>query len=142
MPGKSSNDLSSRELLARIGLSEDPSNPLLDDDPLDDLQGDPAALLRERFQALSRGQAFAPGDLVTWKAGMKNKRVPRYGQPAVVLEVLAQPLRDGHDDPGSTYFREPLDLVLGLIWDSNPGRGEFMTFHYDSRRFRPWQGRA
>jgi hypothetical protein len=46
--------------------------------------------------------------------------------------------RDGEDDSGSTYFREPLDLVLGHIWDSDPGRGELMVFHYDSRRFQPW----
>lgn len=33
----------------------------------------------------------------------------------------------------------PHALVLGVIWDQEPGRGEFTTFHFDSRRFQPWQ---
>lgn len=81
---------------------------------------------------------FAPGDLVTWKPGMKNKRLPRYGQPAVVIGRLEQPVFDGEMEAGSCYFREPLDLVLGMIWDRDPGRGDLIAFHYDSRRFQPW----
>ena len=135
---KKHQPLSSRELLERIGLNEDHPTNLLVDEPLDDLRGDLGGALRERYQSLVQAHRFAPGDLVTWKAGLKNKRHPRYGQPAVVVEVLETPLRDGEDDSGSTYFREPLDLVLGLIWDSDPGRGELMVFHYDSRRFQLW----
>jgi len=56
-----------------------------------------------------------------------------------VIEVRAAPLRDHHPEAGSTYFREPLDLVLGLVWDETPARGELVTFHFDSRRFQPWQ---
>lgn len=131
-------DLSSHELLARIGLTDDMSTDLLDDEPLDDLHGDLGIVLRERFDSLTQPHAFAPGDLVTWKPGLKNKRFPRYGLPAVVIEVLETPVFDRDDEAGSTYFREPLDLVLGLIWDSNPGRGELVTFYYDQRRFQPW----
>ena len=134
------NHLSSRELLARIGLNEDDPRSLLDDDePLEDLNGDLGAVLRERYRLLTTAHRFAPGDLVTWKPGLKNKRHPHYGQPAVVIEVLDTPVLDREDEAGSTYFREPLDLVLGLIWDSDPGRGELISFHYDSRRFQPWQ---
>lgn len=134
------NDLSAHELLARIGLSDAPPTDLLDDAPLEDLRGDLGAALRERYQSLMERHAFAPGDLVGWKPGMKNKRVPRYGQPAVVIEVLETPVLDGIEEAGSTYFREPLDLVLGMIWDSPPGRGDLVTFHFDSRRFQPWTG--
>ncbi|NEX22779.1 hypothetical protein G3480_21150 [Thiorhodococcus mannitoliphagus] len=138
MPRPKPNDLSSRELLARIGLSDDAPTDLLDDEPLEDLRGDLGAALRERYRSLVQRHSFAPGDLVSWKPGLRNKRIPRYDQPAVVIEVLDEPVLDRMDEAGSTYFREPLDLVLGLIWDSNPGRGELVTFHYDSRRFQPW----
>ena len=128
--------LSSRQLHALIGLNDESATPLLDDEPLEDLSGDLGAVLRERYRALTQPQRFAPGDLVTWKAGLKNRRVPRYGCPAVVVAVLNTPVWDAGQDCGSTYFRETLDCVLGLIWDEDPGRGEFVTFHYDSRRFQ------
>lgn len=135
---RENNPLSSRELLARIGLDQDLSHDLLDNEPLDALRGDLAAALHERYQSFAHRYAFVPGDLVTWKPGLRNRRSPQYGQPAVVIEMLEAPVRDREEDAGSTYFREPLDLVLGLIWDRNPGRGELVTFHYDSRRFQPW----
>lgn len=131
-------DLSSHELLARIGLSENCLNRLLEDEPFEDLRGNLGAALRERYRAFTMRHLFQPGDLVTWKAGMKNKRVPHYGQPAVVIEVLATPIHDSESDASSPYFREPLDLVLGVIGDEGPMRGEFFCFSYDSRRFQPW----
>jgi hypothetical protein len=132
--------LSSRELLSRIGLSEDAPPDLFDDGALDDLEGDLGGVLRERFAVLNAKHQFAPGDLVTWKAGLKNRRVPRYGEPAVVVSVLDAPVLDSEQESGSTYFRDPLDLVLGVIWDRDPGRGDFVTFHFDGRRFELWRG--
>jgi len=133
---------SSQELLSKLGLSNDRHLDLLDDEPLEDLSGDLGSALRERYQLFQRVHDFAPGDLVTWEAGLKHKRFPRYGQPAVVLEVLATPVLDHQDEAGSTYFREPLDLVVGVIWEEDPGRGELIAFHYDSRRFQPWTEEA
>ena len=63
---------SSRELLRRIGLSEDAPSDLFDKD------------------------------------------------------VLDAPLFDDGQEGGSTYFHEPLDIVLGVIWDGGEGRGEFV----------------
>jgi hypothetical protein len=83
--------LSSRELLARIGLSEEHPQDLLENEPLDDLSGDIGAALAARCRAFQERHAFAVGDLVTWKPGLKNRRIPRYGQPAVVMEVLDPP---------------------------------------------------
>jgi hypothetical protein len=40
-----------RELLSRIGLSEDTPAGLFDEDALDELEGDLGAVLRERFEA-------------------------------------------------------------------------------------------
>ncbi|NEX23051.1 hypothetical protein G3480_22580 [Thiorhodococcus mannitoliphagus] len=135
---RNNDSLSSRELLARIGLSDAHPMDLLDDEPLEDLRGDVGAALRERYQALVQRHAFAPGDLVTWKPGLKNHRVPRYGDPAVVVEILQTPVFDSDKDAGSPYFREPCDVVLGLFIDDAAIRGELLTFHFDSRRFQPW----
>lgn len=137
MPSKDQS-MSSRELLARIGLSDDSSHDLLDDEPLDNLTGDVGPALRTRCRSFQERHVFAPGDLVTWKPGLKNRCVPRYGHPAVVVGVLDQPVIDDQQESGSTYFHEPLDLVLGLFWESGPARGEFLTWHFDSRRLQPW----
>lgn len=127
-------ELSSRELLDCIGLGESAEPWLLDDEFMEDLSGDPVAALKDRLAALLAPQALAVGDVVQWKPGMKNRRAPRYGQPAIVVEVLAQPVSADSHEPGSTYFREPLDVVLGVFWHEKPGHGEFLAFHYDSRR--------
>ncbi|WP_295429302.1 hypothetical protein [uncultured Thiodictyon sp.] len=140
MPRKEDRLLSSRELMSRIGLNEEDAAELREEAALDDLEGDLGAALRERFALLMTPQRFVPGDLVTWKPGLKNRRVPRYGSPAVVVAVLDQPILDSEHESGGTYFREPLDLVLGVIWDRDPGRGDFLTFHFDGRRLQPWQG--
>ncbi|MEA3642104.1 MAG: hypothetical protein VBE63_19505 [Lamprobacter sp.] len=135
--------LSSRELLNRIGLNEETPHSLIQDESLDDLlgdlEGDLGSVLRERYALLNQQHPFKPGDLVCWKPGLRNRRVPAYGAPAVVLEVLDQPITDGETESGSTYFREPLSLVLGLFWDREPGRGDFVAFHFDGRRFEAWE---
>jgi hypothetical protein len=133
---------SSLELLSKLGLSNDRQQDLLEDEPLEDLRGNLGVALRERYRLFKRGHDFAPGDLVTWKAGLKHKRFPRYGQPAVVLEVLATPVLDPVNEAGTTYFREPLDVVIGVLWDEGTDRGELIAFHYDSRRFQPWTEEA
>lgn len=132
--------LSSRELLNRIGLSEETPHELLEEAALDDLEGDLGAVLRQRFQAMSTGHQFKPGDLVGWKPGLRNRKAPRYDAPAIVIDVLHEPMLETGQEGGSADYREPLDLILGLLWDRDPGRGYFFTFHFDSRRFQPWQG--
>lgn len=133
------NALSSRDLMQKIGLGDTPSpNLLIDDEPLDSPIDNLAEILRSRYLALQTPHPFKPGDLVTWKPGMQNKLKPGYGQPAVVLEVLQTPIFDGEKEAGSAYFREPLDLVLGLIYDEGGRRGDFVVWYFDSRRFQPW----
>jgi hypothetical protein len=80
---------------------------------------------------------FKPGDLVVWKQGLRNKARPALNEPAIVMQILETPLRDPEkQDSGTPYFNEPLNLVLGLIDDD----GDFAIFHYDNRRFEPYQG--
>jgi hypothetical protein len=87
--------------------------------------------LCEAFQAR---HVFKPGQLIKWKKGLKHKRVPRENQPAVVVEVLVAPVFDQERESGSSYFREPLDIIAGTI----NKEGNMVTYHYDSRRFEPW----
>jgi hypothetical protein len=85
----------------------------------------------QRFNTnLRQKHQFKVGDIVRWKEGLKNKLIPDYKQPAIVVDVLQVTLYDEKAEVGSPYFREPLDFVLGIII-----KGELLTFHYDSRRF-------
>jgi hypothetical protein len=75
-----------------------------------------------------------PGMLVQWKQGLKNRKRPRPNEPAVVIEILEKPFYDEENGSGTPYFREPMNLVLGMADDD----GEFIIYHYDARRFRPF----
>lgn len=76
---------------------------------------------------------FSPGDMVVWKDGLKHAMGPQYGEPAVIMEVLDEPIithSDSNEHSGSNQFRIPNDIIIGLIHDNS-----FETFHMDSRRF-------
>ncbi|MWV14207.1 hypothetical protein F3I62_19065 [Pseudomonas sp. R-28-1W-6] len=76
-------------------------------------------------------ETFAPGDLVIWKEGMKNRRFPAYAEAVVVTQVLAEPVIDNTErSSGTPTFREPLDVVIGWL-DSD---GDFIEFYLDGRR--------
>ncbi len=131
------NSMTSKELLKSIGVVDSSAN-ILADEPLEDLDGDLSNALRERYQQFSHHYHFSSGDLVTWKPGLMNRLLPNYGYPAVVLEVLDTPVFDTEKDSGTNYFREPLDLILGLFVETGPNRGDFFAYHFDSRRFQPY----
>lgn len=86
--------------------------------------------LKTCYQQFSTSVTFKPGDIVTWKPELRNKQRPDYGEPAIVLEVLDKPIFDRTDDSGSPYFREPLDICLGILMED----GDFVSFMFDSRR--------
>jgi len=91
--------------------------------------------LIEVYQKLLEPHEFKVGDLVKWKQGLKNKKLPYINQPTIVIQLLKEPLIDRLDeDAGSSYYREPLDIILGLFDDKD----EFLMFHYDKRRFEPY----
>lgn len=93
-----------------------------------------SAVLRELFATFSEKHQLAPGMLVKWKQGLRNKKKPSYDEPAIVIEILDSPVIGKSDESGSSYFREPLDLIAGFLDDD----GDFVVFHYDSRRFMPF----
>ena len=95
------------------------------------ISGAYASLLLGLYDEFVRETAFVPGSLVKWKPGLKNKRRPAYKEPAVVVELLADPVVGSEDEPGSSYFREPLDLKIGVLNDEK----ELVIYHVDSHRF-------
>ena len=94
-----------------------------------------AGKLRAFYEAYLSDENLAPGMLVVWKPGLKNKKRPKVDEPMVVLSILDTPVYANDEGPGSTYFREPLDLIGGIL-DSD---GDFTIFHFDRRRFTPFQ---
>lgn len=146
MDSKKTPPLSSREVLAKLGINgidhageSDPETLCFDDDeplasPLDDL----ARALQQRFTALTGGSPLRPGDTVVWKEGLRNRLWPSYGKPAIVIEVLDPPVFDAEKNSGSPYFREPLSITLGTFIEEGPHRGDFMVWHVDGRRFQHW----
>ena len=91
--------------------------------------------LEKHYGKYTQSHTFAPGQLVAWKKGLKNRRRPTIGEPAIVIEVLNSPILDVEADPGLPYFREPLDIILGVIDED----GDFLRYHFDSRRFEPFR---
>ena len=65
----------------------------------------------QRFTAAPRN-VFVPGQIVRWKSGMKNRKLPAYGEPVIIMDVLNPAVYPPDEDlAGSNYFREPLTLV-------------------------------
>ena len=78
---------------------------------------------------------FTRGDLVTWKPRMRHKKYPLVGQPAIVVRVLDAPVYAEHAEyAGTPYFREPFDVVIGVISNDD----EFLEYHANSQRLMPW----
>jgi len=88
--------------------------------------------LQALYESFSKEIEFKPGQLVVWKDGLQNKKLPHKNQPAIVVKVLDSPLFEDKDS-GTPYFQEPLDLVLAVIGEN---KGELLVFYYDKRRFR------
>ena len=90
--------------------------------------------LKELSERLDQLHSFTKGQFVKWKPGLKNRRFPDYGEPAIVTAILPSPTFDpGEVTAGSPYFQEPLTFVLGTYRDD-----EFLEFRLDSRRFEPF----
>jgi len=88
-------------------------------------------LLQERLALLTNVEHFRVGDIITWKEGLRNKKHPEAGDPAIVVKVLDEPIYDVASGAGSPYFNEPLQIIIGIIDED----GDFLCFHSDLRRF-------
>ena len=90
--------------------------------------------LKELSERLDEGHSFTKGQFVKWKPGLKNRKFPDYGEPAIVTAVLPSATFDpGEVTAASPYFQEPLTFVLGIYRDD-----DFLEFWLDSRRFEPF----
>ncbi|WAG00113.1 hypothetical protein NRZ31_04905 [Aeromonas dhakensis] len=76
---------------------------------------------------------FAPGDVIQWKPGMRDRNYPAYGTPAIVLEVLSPPIQQC-DDISTCSAPAKHDLVIGINM-----KGELIHYYADSRRYQPVQ---
>ena len=130
MPRKSTLDPKVKALLDNLNLDDG------DDDLLAEPAEDATEHLRILYERLTNGRkrALQPGMLAMWKPGLKNRRFPAYGQPVIVVERLSAPILDHETESGMTYYREPLDLLLGILHRD----GDFLVYHFDSRRFQPY----
>lgn len=91
--------------------------------------------LSSRFHNYRTSHQFHEGQIVKWKSGLKNKRIPEENEPAIVVHILTNPVVDPAQASDSPYFNEPLNIVLGVL----DGDGDFAMWHFDSARFEPYE---
>jgi hypothetical protein len=90
--------------------------------------------LIQMLTLLNKDHVFQKGQLVRWKKGLKDRRIPREDEPAIVVRVLDEVIFDEQKESGSPYFKDPLDVVLGVIHE-----GQFLMYHYNSHKFEPYE---
>jgi hypothetical protein len=105
----------------------------LADGPLADPAKTHKRMLSELAGRLYEYNVFAKGQFVRWKPGLKNRKLPDYGEPVIVTIVLPTPEFDpAENSAASPYYQEPLTLVVGTFRDE-----DFLEFRVDGRRFEP-----
>lgn len=88
---------------------------------LDMTKDDDSAIqaLKRSYETYISNESLSTGDVVSWKPGMRNRTLPNYRQPAIVIEKLQYTIFDESQNAGSQYFHEPLDLRVGFLDDNN-----------------------
>ena len=93
-------------------------------------------ILKQLADRLDRHHDFRKGQFVVWKAGLKNRKFPEYGEPCIVTNVLPAPVFDpSESSAGRPYFLEPLTLVIGVFHED-----DFVEYRMDGRRLEPVEG--
>ncbi len=90
--------------------------------------------LKERLAKYNEKHEHQPGHLVQWKPGLKNRRIPEYDEPVIVVD-LHPGLIDTGKDSGSGYFNEAINLRIARLWEDD----DFIFFHVDGARFEPFK---
>lgn len=85
--------------------------------------------LKALFDSYTNAEMFAPGDLVMWKKGLRNKIRPGYDRPAIVVAVDKGAISDC--EASTQYFREDISLCIGIT-DND---GDLIVYHVDPARF-------
>ena len=105
---------------------------VVDSNELTEEQRSQAQQLSAALAALHRPRAepLAVGDIVRWKPGMRDCKVPKDAQQVVVMETFPAYYSD-KKGACSTGFREPIDVRLAFLDEDDDVR----MFVFDSRRF-------
>lgn len=91
--------------------------------------------LRLGYALYAETTRFKPGQLVCWKPLMQNRSIPVDEEPAVVISHLKKPVISPDNESGSPFYREELDLIIGVLDEEY----NFLRFYVDSHRFERWQ---
>ena len=81
-------------------------------------------------------EAFEVKDVVKWIPGLQVMNMPALEQPAVVLELLDQPVVDEDAELGDPSRSIRCDIVIGFMVDEK----RMVTVLADSRRFQAFGG--
>jgi hypothetical protein len=91
--------------------------------------------LKELSDRLDQFDTLGKGQFVKWKSGLKNRKFPDYGEPAIVTAVLPCPVFDPSEgSSASPCFQEPLSIIIGTYRED-----DFLEFRVDGRRFEPFE---
>lgn len=121
-----------RSELAKVLLEHAMSSG--DDDQLEPVnRAAIAADLKAKLASLNVKHDFKVGDLVQYKSGLDNKKIPK-GNVAIISKILPTPIIGDKGDSGSAYFKEALDVVVLEISSNNTAT----EYHLDSRRIEPY----
>jgi hypothetical protein len=88
--------------------------------------------LREFAESMKKKYIFQVNDLVTWKPGMRYARRPNYGEAAIVVRMLDEPVKRVTEDPSSNNFCRVEDIVVGVVIED-----QYEEYVLDSRRLMP-----
>ena len=76
--------------------------------------------LKEFAGRMDQFHSFSKGQFVRWKPGLKNRKFPDYGEPAIVTAILPSPIFDpGEVTAGSPVFSGASDV---RPWNIQGGR--------------------
>lgn len=99
--------------------------------------------LLEAYAAFNTEPNYQPGDLIRWKAGMRNRKFPEYLEPVVCLCVgphcVEENPRTYSEDDGSPYVAERKDLIFGTVRNQGQYGDSLLQFHCDARRFTKYE---
>lgn len=114
------------KLLLRKTLEEKKSSSSSNEDKIE--------LLKKLKNLYDKKNVFEVGDIIRWKPQLKNRKLPDYNEPTIVLEVLAEPVLDDSKEVGNAYYREKNDIRVGVLRDDT-----LLMFYFDSNRFESFK---
>jgi len=122
----------------QAGQSKDAGNAMPEEVSEPDkkvLFSDEVKRLKECHELITTPAAHKVGDIVVWKRGLKNLNNPGYDRPALVVEVLKEPIlassKDMQVNEFSPHYLEPLTIKILVAVDDR----SVLEFYVDGRRF-------